>query len=101
MYTKLVTNESLESKTRNGNVLLYFTASWCGPCKQMKPILRKLAEERMVTVVEIDLDVHKDLADTHNVQSIPLIKYVVDSGARVAWTSIGIVTRDEIVSHVS
>jgi thioredoxin-like negative regulator of GroEL len=67
----------------------------------MKPILRKLAEERMVTVVEIDLDVHKDLADTHNVQSIPLIKYVVDSGARVAWTSIGIVTRDEIVSHVS
>lgn len=101
MYTKLASNESLESKTRSGNVLLYFTASWCGPCQQLKPILKSMAEEGLVNVVEIDVDDHGDLADTHEVQGIPLLKYVVDSGARVAWTSVGVVTRDEILTHVS
>ena len=101
MYTKLASNESLESKTRSGNVLLYFTASWCGPCQQLKPILKSMAEEGLVNVVEIDVDDHGDLADTHEVQGIPLLRYVVDSGARVAWTSVGVVTRDEILTHVS
>jgi len=101
MYKKLESSESLESKTHDANVLLYFTASWCDPCQQLKPILRSLAEEESVTVVEIDVDVHGDLAETHKVQGIPLLKYVVDSGARVAWTSEGVVTREEILKHVS
>ena len=101
MYTKLAINESLESKTRSGNVLLYFTAPWCGPCQQLKPVLKSIGEEGHATIVEIDVDVHADLADTHEVQGIPLLKYVVDSGARVAWTSVGVVTRDEILTHVS
>jgi thioredoxin 1 len=97
MYTKLATNELLESKTPNGNVLLYFTASWCGPCQKLKPILKSIAEE--LTVVEIDVDDHGDLADAHEVQGIPLLKYVVDGD--VAWKSVGVVTREEILSHVS
>ena len=101
MYTKLATDESLESKTRNADVLLYFTASWCGPCRQLKPILKSIAEDGLVTVVEIDVDEHGDLADTHQVQGIPLLKHVVDSGARVAWSSVGVVTRDEILHHVA
>ena len=60
-----------------------------------------MAEEGLVNVVEIDVDDHGDLADTHEVQGIPLLKYVVDNGARVAWTSVGVVTRDEILTHVS
>ena len=99
MCTVLKHNEPLENKTRNGNVLLYFTASWCVPCQQFKPILNSIANE--LTVVEIDVDVREDLADAHNVQSIPLLKYVVDGGMRVAWESAGVVTREEILSHVS
>ena len=101
MYVKLATNESLESKTHNGNVLLYFTASWCGPCQELKPILKSIAEEELATVVEIDVDHHGDLAEGHEVESIQLLKYVVDGGAHVAWTSAGVVTRDDIVNHVS
>jgi len=101
MYKKLASNESLESKMRDAKVLLYFTASWCGPCQQLKPILESLARDELVTVVEIDVDDHGDLAEEHKVEGIPLLKHVVDSGARVAWTSEGVVTREEILKHVS
>lgn len=101
MYVTLERNESLASRTRNGNILLYFTASWCSPCQQLKPILKSLAAEGSVTVVEIDVDVHEDLAEKNEVEGIPLLKYVVDGGARVVWTSVGVVTREEILSHVS
>ena len=101
MYEILTTYESLESKTRSGNILLYFTAPWCGPCQQLKPILTSIAEEGLVKIVEIDVDVHGDLADTHEVQGIPLLKYVVDGGAQVAWMSVGAITRDAILSRIS
>jgi thioredoxin-like negative regulator of GroEL len=65
----------------------------------LKPILRSIADE--LTVVEIDVDDHGDLADTYEVQGIPLLKYVVDGGVRVAWKSVGVVTREEILSHVA
>lgn len=67
----------------------------------MKPVLKELAREELVTVVEVDVDVHWGLADEHEVQGIPLLKYVMDGGTRVAWTSTGVVTRDEILRHVS
>lgn len=101
MYVTLASDESLESRTRNGNILLYFTASWCGPCRELKPTLKSLAAEGIVTVVEIDVDDNEYLAETNKVNEIPLLKYVVDGGARVAWTSVGFVTREEILSHVS
>lgn len=94
-------NESLESKMRNGKILLYFTASWCDPCQELKPILKSLAEDGIVTVVEIDVDVHDGLVEENKVERIPLLKYVTDGGTRVAWTSIGVATREEILSHVS
>tara|TARA_X000000368_G_C22755614_1_gene590321 strand:- start:301 stop:612 length:312 start_codon:yes stop_codon:yes gene_type:complete len=101
LYVTLATNESLESKTRDGNVLLYFTASWCGPCQQLKPILKSLAEEGKVNVVEIDVDVREDVAEENNVEGIPFLKYVTDGGKNVAWKSTGVVKREEILSHVS
>lgn len=101
MYKTLARDESLESKTRNGNVLLYFTASWCGPCQTLKPILKSLAHDELVTVVEIDVDDHGDLAEEHEVEGVPLLKHVVDKGARVAWTSVGVVTREKILKHVT
>ena len=99
MYTILATNESLVSKTHKANVLLYFTAPWCGPCQQLKPILRTIADEGLVTVVEIDVDDHGDVADVHEVQGIPLLEYVVDGDT--AWKSVGVVTRDTILENVT
>tara|TARA_B110001452_G_scaffold262101_1_gene261661 strand:+ start:1724 stop:1918 length:195 start_codon:yes stop_codon:yes gene_type:complete len=60
-----------------------------------------LAQERVVTIVEIDVETHVDLAETHGVQRIPLLKYMVDGGKRSAWESLGVVSREEIINSLS
>ena len=54
-------------------VLVYFSAPWCGPCKQLAPTLEKLATDMTegLKVVKINIDENQDLAARLNVRSIP------------------------------
>ncbi|QDT55302.1 Thioredoxin [Caulifigura coniformis] len=56
-------------------VLVDFTASWCGPCKMIKPFLEKMKEEHAgkVKVVEIDVDARGDLAAHYKVSGYPTL----------------------------
>ena len=49
----------LRNAIGNGNVVIDFYASWCGPCKIMSPIIDALAAERPdITFIKIDIDKH-------------------------------------------
>ncbi len=57
-------------------VLVDFYATWCGPCKQLAPILEQIAEERPdVRIVKVDVDESADLASSFGVVSIPTLIY--------------------------
>ncbi|MCS3924357.1 thioredoxin family protein [Methanosalsum natronophilum] len=56
-------------------VLMDFTATWCGPCKMQKPILKEI-EERMgekVEIKEIDVDENNDLAGKYGINVVPTL----------------------------
>lgn len=54
--------------------LLYFTATWCGPCKSFAPIVEQFKTAHPdVVVAKIDVDEKRDLAVLYGVRSVPTV----------------------------
>lgn len=78
-------------------VLVDFNATWCGPCRMLKPILEEVAEEREdVTIVGVDIDRNMDMAEEYGVFSIPCLVLFKD-GAE-ADRSVGLVPKEQVLS---
>lgn len=58
-------------------VLVDFWATWCGPCKIVKPVVEKLAEEfkDKVKVIEVDVDQNQQVSGQYGIMSIPTLMF--------------------------
>jgi len=54
--------------------ILYFTASWCGPCRMLGPIMESVKGQ--VNFSKLDVDVEQDLAVKYKVRSVPTLVLV-------------------------
>jgi len=55
-------------------LLFYFTASWCGPCQKIKPLLEKISEgadSSKLEIYMIDIDENDNIASEFKIRSVP------------------------------
>ncbi|HYN75720.1 MAG TPA: thioredoxin [Candidatus Limnocylindria bacterium] len=90
-HTKAVTDDSFLADVLQSDkpVLVDFWAEWCGPCRQVAPILDEIAGEHAdkITVVKLNVDENPQTSASYGITSIPTIN--VYSGGQVVKTIVG------------
>ncbi|WP_299253465.1 thioredoxin domain-containing protein [uncultured Cytophaga sp.] len=81
-------------------VLVDFYAIWCGPCKQMEPDLKDIAETMSdkVTVVRIDVDKNPTLSQHFEIESLPAIH--IYKNKKLVYDDIGYKTKKQLVNQL-
>lgn len=66
----------------NKPMVVDFYATWCGPCKQLVPVLEELEKKYKDQVIfqRIDVDQRPELAQEFNIQAIPMLMFVTPKG---------------------
>jgi thioredoxin 1 len=69
------TESTFESEVTGaeGKVIVDFWAEWCGPCHAVAPVLDRIADERDVKLVKVNIDQEQGLAQRYGVASIPMM----------------------------
>ena len=66
----------------NGNKVLYFTATWCPPCRAIKPVYEKLSTEfPNIQFLKIDIDQNEKAAVDYKITSVPTFVFIAGNKA--------------------
>lgn len=74
--------------------ILYFTASWCGPCKLLKPKIQALQSKLPITI--LDVDTNTEACSKYSVRNVPTI-IVTNNGNEIGRLVGNNITEQRIV----
>ncbi|XP_001509068.1 thioredoxin-like [Ornithorhynchus anatinus] len=79
MVKQIQTKEEFEAELKNAGgklVVVDFSATWCGPCKMIKPFFHSLSEKDPdVVFLEVDVDDCQDVASQCEVKCMPTFQF--------------------------
>ena len=81
-------------------VLVDFWAEWCGPCKQIAPVVEEIAGEHSdkLKVCKMDVDANRETAVQFGIRSIPTL--LIFKNGEVAGSQIGAVSKQQLLEFI-
>lgn len=81
--------------------LVDFFATWCGPCKQMHPVLEQLKKDlgEGIRIIKLDVDKNEAIANAYRIQSVPTL--MLFRKGEVVWRQSGAMRLNELKTIIS
>ena len=102
MPTKNITDENFEKELIKSEkmTLVDFWAEWCGPCKQVAPILDEISNEMsdQIVIAKHNIDEQPNIPTKYGVRGIPTM--LIFKGGELISTKVGASTKSNIVSWI-
>ena len=102
MSIQSIKESSFEDEVVNSDtpVLIDFWAEWCGPCKQLSPILEEISNEMndKVFFAKHNIDEQPNMPTKYGVRGIPTM--LLFKGGELKATKVGVTTKSNIVSWI-
>ena len=102
MAIQSIKEDSFEKEVVNSElpVLIDFWAEWCGPCKEMNPILEEVSSEmdEKIKVLKINIDENPNIPNKYGVQSIPTL-IIFKKGEAIA-TKVGASIKSDLINWI-
>ena len=92
-------NDFQEILSKNETVLVDIGAPWCGPCKEMYPIIKEIEKENIFDhVIFIDFDSNKDLRDFYNIIKIPT--FIIFRDGEQIFRHLGTLSKQDLINKI-